>query len=109
MPPEPEVNVEIEQPQTAMVEGGDWLVVSVVKMWIDRKGRRGVIDPSGGLSAAPAYSTEILLAVPLVDEPKTPNPPGTLTPEQFKDRVIGTLVSLNEQIVNVDEKPKQDF
>lgn len=109
MPPdESEVKVEVEAPLSAMVESGDWLVVSVVKVWIDRKGRRGVVDPSGGLSVTPAYGTEILMAIPLVEKPATPHPTGTVTPEQFKDRVIGTLVSLNEQIVNVDEK-KKDF
>jgi hypothetical protein len=94
--------MEVAEPQSAIVEDGQWLIFAVTKMWLDRKGRRGVVDPSGGLTAAPAFDSEVLLAFPLVDNPTSANPKGTITVPEFQKRIIGPLVNLNEKIVSVD-------
>lgn len=100
---EKQTGVEVSQPASAIADG-EWLVLAVSKIWTSREGRRGVVDPSGGMSVSPAYDTEILLALPLVDEPKKEPPAGTVTLAQLEKRVIGPLVALNEKIVSVDKK-----
>lgn len=104
---EKQVVLETTEPSSAMVNGGEWIVVSITKMWTSRDGRRGVVDPSGGMTVAPAYDTEILLALPLVDTPKTDPPVGTIRLEDLEKRVIGPLVALNEKITSVASK--KDF
>jgi hypothetical protein len=101
--PERVVGMEVFRPDSAIAEGGEWLIVSITKIWSSRKGRRGVVDPDGGLTIEPESTTVLLLALPLVDEPKTAQPEGTLSMQQVEERIIAPIVRLNEQITKTND------
>lgn len=95
------VGVELIPPTSAITADGEWLVVSLSKFWLSRNGRKGVVDPSGGLTFEPPYNTVILIALPLVDKPTTPQPESTLTMEQIETRVLKPLVTMNDALMGV--------
>lgn len=97
---EPTVGIEVDQPVSAITEDG-WLILAVTKIWVDRKARRGNLDPSGGFTVTPPYGSELLLAIPVEDDPKEPAPKTALTLAQFEKRVLDVLSGLVDRITNV--------
>jgi hypothetical protein len=73
-----------EQPANAVTDDGEWVILTLVNVWSSRFGRRGLVDPSGGVKFAPAQNTVVLIAIPLVDEPENKHPEGTITFDQWQ-------------------------
>lgn len=97
------VGIEMIQPTSAIADGGEWLVVSLSKVWLSRNGRKGAVDPSGGVTLEPPHNSEILIALPLVDEPTTPQPENTLTMAQLETKVVKPFMKLNDAIIDVSK------
>ena len=95
-------------PPTSAIADGEWLVVSITKLWTTRNARKGSVDPSGGITVEPSWNSELLLALPLVDKPTKAKPDGTLTMEELEQKVITRLSNLNNLLVKIDTLAK-DF
>lgn len=100
-PVEVDVHEEAGAPRSALTEGDDWLIISVSKIWVDRRAQRAGTTPSGGITITPPFGAEICLALAVDTAPKTPPPPGTMTLTQFESRVLSQLTHLVDNIVNV--------
>jgi hypothetical protein len=102
---EASVIAAFQPPESALQ--GEWVCMNLRTLWASRKGRRGIADPAGGVSFEPMYGQEIRVAFPVVADPKTNPPEGSIRFDVFQQYLMLTMAGMIDKALVMNESNEQ--
>lgn len=79
-----QITTGMEQIEIKNAVQGEWMLVAVTKLWYKVEETTAKRKLDRGISTEYPFGHEILLALPLVENPTTPKPEGTITREELE-------------------------